>query len=206
MAAPAFKHEEIFTYADYLKWDTEERFELYSGIPVMMSPAPKSEHQKITLNIASELRALFKGKESPCQVFVAPYDVVLPEENESENSATNVVQPDVLVVCDKNKITPRNCLGAPDLAVEVLSPSTALNDQKYKYELYQKHGVKEYWIADPEAGFLIRYILDDAGKYQRDGVYAHGDMLPLFFLEEMMLDLSQVFESKEEELSSSSPV
>ncbi len=195
MGQAALKLEQPFTYSDYVIWETEERYELINGEPVLMAPAPNQRHQILAGNLFSELREVLRKSKSPCRAFIAPFDVVLPLPGQKENNSTNVVQPDVLVVCDAKKLTGRNCTGAPDLIVEVLSPSTAIKDQKQKFELYQGSGVREYWIAEPEAGYIIRYVLDSKGEYNREGVYGAQDSIALFFAEQS-LDLSLVFEEE----------
>jgi Uma2 family endonuclease len=196
MGAPALKNDYNIksTYSDYLQWETEDRYELLEGLPILMSPASNADHQNLAGAIYSEIRAILKKKESGCRVFIAPFDVVLPEINQNAEDSVNVVQPDVLVVCDSSKITSKNCTGAPDLVVEILSPSTAVNDQKFKYNLYEKHGVKEYWIVSPIDRYMICYHLNESGKYERKAVFTKNDKISLFFAEDELLNLSDVFE------------
>jgi len=128
-----------YTVADYLNWPDDERWELIAGEVYNMSPAPTVKHQSIVGDFYNQLKQQLKGKS--CVPYVAPLDVVL--------SDNDVVQPDVLVVCDPAKITEKNIQGAPDLVVEVLSPGTALKDMREKKALYERSGVREYVVIDP---------------------------------------------------------
>lgn len=119
-----------FTYADYKNWPDDERWEIIDGEEYNMTLAPTVKHQRISANLFSILTAFFKGKQ--CRPFYAPMDVVLDD--------FNVVQPDLLVVCDPNKITEANIQGAPDFVVEILSPSTKLKDKREKKALYERFG------------------------------------------------------------------
>lgn len=190
----AEKRESRFSYSDYLQWTTSDRYELHEGLPVLMSPAPGERHQSVTGALFAELRAAFKAKGAPCRVFIAPFDLVLPKETEDEPGASNVVQPDIFIVCDEKKITSRNCLGAPDIVIEVLSPSTALHDQGFKYDLYEKSGVREYWIVDPSAAYILRHMRNTDGRFARAGIYSRQEHIPVTVLGDDTLDLSLVFE------------
>ena len=149
------KEKEIFTYNDYLTWPDEERWEIIDGIAYAMSPAPKPYHQRISVNASELLNAALREKK--CKVYAAPADVIFSEKD--------VVQPDVFVVCDPKKITDDNIQGAPDLIIEILSPSTSDKDRTVKKDLYERNGVKEYLIFDPHYQCVYRYILGSDGKY-----------------------------------------
>lgn len=179
----ARKLEYKFTFQDYLTWPDDERWELIDGGAYNMSPAPSLKHQKVVINLAGMFRERLKGKS--CTPFIAPADVVLSQHD--------VVQPDVFVVCDKNKITDANIQGAPDLVVEVLSPATALKDKREKKALYEKHGVKEYILIDPTEIYLERFILKDGG-YGVPEVFGPTEVLQLHALEGLELPLWEVFE------------
>ena len=140
---PLHQEEQRYTYADYVTWPGDERWELIDGVPYAMSPAPTIGHQRIAGEIHRQLANFLKGK--PCEAFIAPVDVRLNADNDDDI----VVQPDVLVVCDKNKLDGKCCNGAPDFVVEILSPSTADHDRVNKFQVYVAAGVREYWIVDP---------------------------------------------------------
>ncbi len=138
MTLPQTKIDEKYSYADYLCWDDQERWELINGDVWDMSPAPSRLHQEISIRLSSLLYQYFKEKD--CSVYAAPFDVRLPEQDKAEDHAvTTVVQPDISVICDRKKLDERGCVGAPDLVIEILSPATAAKDLKVKRVL---HGVR----------------------------------------------------------------
>ena len=156
---PQNKPDQKFTYADYLKWPDEERWEIIEGKVWSMSPAPNTIHQEISMFLSSEIYNFLKGKS--CRVFAAPFDVRFTEfAQEHDEDIKTVVQPDISVICDPNKIDKQGCLGAPDIVVEILSPSTAYKDESEKLTLYEKHGVREYWIINPKGEYIQIYRLD----------------------------------------------
>jgi len=177
------KREGTFTYQDYCSWSEGERWELINGEAYDMTPAPTTKHQRIVVNLCGVLNE--KLRSGPCKVFVAPTDVVL--------SDYDVVQPDVFVVCDKKKITPDNIQGAPDLVIEVLSPSTSLKDKRDKKSLYERSGVKEYLIVSPEELFVERYLLKE-GKFTEPDIVGAHESLSLISLEHIDIPLREVFE------------
>lgn len=181
-----------FTYKDYLKWPDEERWELINGIAWDMSPAPNRKHQRISGKLFFQIEDYLKEKD--CEVYIAPFDVRLPENKEDNDKETDsVVQPDLLVVCDKSKLDEAGCNGAPDWILEILSPSTAVKDLNNKYQLYQARGVKEYWIIDPSNNYLTIYLLDVSGKYFRSGVYSSDSKVSTTTFPELTIDLNPVF-------------
>ncbi|MCP5051670.1 MAG: Uma2 family endonuclease, partial [bacterium] len=145
MSMPLRKNDEFFTYADYLTWPDDERWELIDGIPFNMSPAPSPYHQEILVNLIFEIKKSLK--DGDCKVYAAPFDVRLPEVHQTDGESSNVVQPDILVICDREKIDDKGCKGAPGFIIEIVSPGTAKKDMKFKLMLYEKHGVPEYWIV-----------------------------------------------------------
>ena len=139
--------KEKYTYGDYLTWCDEERWELIDGVPYNMTPAPSRAHQGISVELARQMANYLVGK--TCRIYTAPFDVRLPKGEEKDERIKTVVQPDLLVVCDESKLDDRGCKGAPDLIVEILSPHTAVKDMKTKRDLYERVGVEEYWLIDP---------------------------------------------------------
>ena len=174
-----------YTYADYRTWDDSERWELIDGIPYAMSPAPTRSHQKVVGRIYSRLEHFLRGK--TCEVYISPFDVRLNAGTKDDT----VVQPDILVVCDKSKLDESGCTGAPDMVVEVLSPSTARRDRWLKFTRYIKAGVREYWIVDPETKTASVHLLKD-GAYTVD-VYSDEDTVPVHVLDGCKIDLGEVF-------------
>ena len=120
-----------YTYADYLTWQFKERVELIKGRLFRMSPAPNVKHQEIVGDIYGNLWSFLKNK--PCRVFVAPFDVRLPNLDENNSKKYTVVQPDVTVICDASKLDEQGCNGAPDLVVEVLSPGNTAKEMNDKF-------------------------------------------------------------------------
>jgi len=143
----AQRKEERYTYADYCRWDDGQRWELIDGEAYLMAPAPTAFHQIVAFQIGHQVETALKDK--PCTVLLAPIDVRLPKAGEHDDTADTVVQPDVLVVCDAAKIDPRGVKGAPDWIVEVLSPATASYDHLTKRALYERAGVREFWLVHP---------------------------------------------------------
>jgi len=172
-----------YTVADYLGWNDDERWELIDGVAYNMSPAPVIKHQNIAGRLYSRLEQALRGKS--CQPFIAPVDVILSERD--------VVQPDVIVVCDPARITEKNIQGAPDLVVEVLSPSTAVKDLREKKALYQRAGVREYLVIDPSANYVQAWRQDGQQHFREAEVYAADDMLPLLALDGLEIALSELF-------------
>ena len=158
-----------YSYADYLTWKFSERVELIRGWIYKMSPAPRRRHQELSGNIFFALKS--KEELNKCKVYDAPFDVRLVKvKTVGDAHIDTVVQPDICVVCDLEKLDEAGCVGAPDLIVEVTSPGTAKKDYNEKYNLYEQNGVKEYWIASPEAQSVEIFYLEEEG-YQSLGVW-----------------------------------
>ncbi len=184
--------EATYSYADYLKWTFEERVELIKGKLFRMSPAPRRTHQEIGVVMGSEIYNYLKGK--LCKVYHAPFDVRFPSnQGDSDDQTFTVVQPDICVVCDPVKLDDAGCKGAPDLVVEILSPTTASKDLNEKYRLYEEHGVKEYWVVYPGENVLEIYELID-GKYISRGKFVREDQVRSNVLKGLVLNLEDVFE------------
>jgi Uma2 family endonuclease len=183
MTVEALRKEVYYTYADYCTWDDSERWELIDGVAYAMSPAPSWGHQDISGNLLRFFLNFLYGKE--CKVFHAPFDVRL---NADKNDDT-VVQPDIVIICDRSKLQGTGCVGAPDMVVEILSPSTSSHDRVVKFQLYEKAGIREYWIVDPEAKAVIAHVLEN-GRYN---ITIYTDMSPSRVLEGCEVDLSKVF-------------
>lgn len=155
------------TYADYLGWPEDVRYELIDGEAFLMAPGPDLAHQDIAGDIYRQLANALDGQ--PCRAFVAPLDVRLPKGDQADNLVDTVVQPDVLVVCDPTRLDRRGVRGAPDLVVEVLSPSTAGHDHVRKRRVYERAGVREYWLVHPADRMLTVYRLV-GGEYGKPWV------------------------------------
>lgn len=164
MGLAAEKGPERFTYREYRTWDEEDRWELIDGVAYSMSPAPRTNHQFTSMELTFKLRSFLEGK--PCRLFAAPFDILFPvTDDQDEDEVTTVVQPDLVVVCDPERLRPYGYWGAPSLVVEILSPSTSRKDLNEKFNLYQRAGVKEYWVVDPVGHWAQQYLLETEGRF-----------------------------------------
>ncbi len=146
-----------YSYADMLADNTEAQYEIISGEIVMMAP-PSTRHQEISFELSGQFYNQLKGRN--CQAFAAPFAVRLFEgAQDKPDDIDTIVQPDITVICDKNKIDGKGCKGAPDMVVEILSPSTRRYDMFTKLNLYARAGIKEYWIISPEQETVQLYVL-----------------------------------------------
>jgi Uma2 family endonuclease len=184
-----FDEEEIYmTSQDYLSWPDSPRYELIDGQPYMLA-SPSPEHQAILGQLHVQFHALLKGK--PCQVFISPLDVFL-NENRFDDT---VVQPDLFVVCDKNKITKKGCEGSPDLIIEIVSPSSGHMDRLIKHKRYKNAAAREYWIVDPETRIVEVHVLND-GNYIVSP-YSSEEKVAVDTFAGCEIDLSAVFPPEE---------
>lgn len=188
MALPLKK--ESYTFADCLTWPENERIELIYGEAVMMSP-PSTVHQKISGELFRQLANFLEGKK--CEVFSAPFGVRLFEKDgDSPENVDTMVEPDISVICDRDKLDRHGCKGAPDLIVEILSPSTQRRDRLIKLELYQRAGVREYWLVSPEEQ-TVQVLLFTNGLLLPRELYKKGDVAKVNVLEGCFLELEKVF-------------
>lgn len=184
MSIPAIgRRGERYTWSDYRTWPDDEHWEIIDGIAYAMSPAPSTKHQSVAGNLFARILQQLSGK--PCRPFIAPTDVRLSE--------ADVVQPDILVVCDPTKITPTHIEGAPDVVVEVLSPNTSAKDLREKKALYERSGVIEYVVVDPLEHYALRF-LHGADGYDKGTVFGADEKLSFATLEGIEVALWEVFE------------
>jgi Uma2 family endonuclease len=180
-----------YIYADYVSWPAEERWELIDGVAYDMSAAPSLQHQRVLGALFAQLRQQIGA---PCEVLLSALDVRLPEQNAAEDERTEtVVQPDILVVCDPEKLDDRGCLGPPDLIVEILSPHTAFKDMSEKVQLYERHGVREYWIVNPVAQYVLLFVLGDQGTFDPPSSYRNPASFQSTAFPDIHIELSKVF-------------
>ena len=178
-----------YTARDYLSWKTDELMELIRGKIHKMSPAPTRNHQRVSGDIYNLLRShFFPG----CEVYFAPFDVYLVHKNEDWQTTKNILQPDLCVICDLEKPFDKGCIGAPDLVVEILSPSTAQKDVGKKRDLYEEYGVKELWIVHPEEGTVLIHVLEN-GKYRLLPLLVKGQVLQSAAFPDLKVNLAEVF-------------
>jgi Uma2 family endonuclease len=168
----------LYTYWDYLKWTFMDRVELIRGKVVKMSPAPSRNHQLVVRVVNRFFDQYFLNR--PCGLFYAPFDVRLPVPGSIKDST--VVQPDLTVICDMDKVDQRGCFGVPDLLVEIVSPGNSRHDMNVKFQLYENSGVAEYWIIQPQERSVLIYYLKGK-KYIglppfTEGTVAQGHVFP----------------------------
>ena len=188
MALPAEKAR--YTFADCLAWDEKEWAEIINGEAVMMAP-PSRAHQEAVMSLSAQLHEYLRGKR--CKVYPAPFAVrPFEQDGDRPEDVDTMVEPDISVVCDPSKLDDAGCKGAPDLVIEILSPSSLRHDRFTKFNLYQRAGVREYWIVDPASKSAQSFVLED-GRYSAKGFGAAGDKMKVHILEDCILDLTQVF-------------
>ena len=189
--------EKRYTYRDLLSWEEDVRFELYDGYPVALA-SPTDVHQDISGKIFLQISSFLQGKK--CKVYFAPLDVrIYEKDGDLPQDVNTVLQPDLLVVCDPKKVDRRGVHGAPDLVVEILSKSTRRMDLLIKFNIYQRAGVREYWIVDPEVQLVTVYTLKDGVYRSPAAVYRADATVPVGVLEGCEVDLRTVFPDLDEE-------
>jgi Uma2 family endonuclease len=206
MAIPKV-HKDKYTYADYLTWPEDERWEIIDGVAYYwnappqkkeahsidsMSPAPSRKHQAIVRNLTGIFAFFLKDK--PCKAYPAPFDVRLANMHVNNNNIETVVQPDISIFCDPSKLDDRGANGVPDMVIEVLSDSTRNKDLSIKLLLYQKFGVKEYWIIDPSDDTIYVYKPASDGKYQVDHIYNKEEILKVGIFNDLSISVKDIFE------------
>ena len=188
MPVPAPKDR--YTFADCLTWSENTRIEIINGEAVMMSP-PTRIHQEISGELFRQLANFLEGKK--CKVYAAPFAVRLFEKDgDAPEDVDTMVEPDISVVCDHDKLDKHGCKGAPDLVVEILPPSTQRHDRLVKLDLYQRAGVREYWIADPDSSTVQVFMLKDGYLHPHE-VYSEKDIAKVNVLDGCFIELSKVF-------------
>lgn len=185
-----------YTYADYLTWQFDELVELIRGKVFRMSPAPNTSHQACSSNLHVIIGSYLRNK--ACKVFSAPFDVrlPLPPDQQASDKIDTIVQPDLCVICDLAKLDAKGCQGAPDWIIEILSESTAHKDLTDKFDLYQRAGVREYWVVHPSEGTVLPYLLTDEGAYEliRPNPFTVGEEVPVGIFPDLVVELGEVFE------------
>ncbi len=188
--------KEKFSYADYLSWKDDQRWELINGEPLLMSPAPNRYHQTISRRVGYQIEHYLQDK--TCEVFDSPFDVRLEEAGISDQNSFYVVQPDLVVVCDPSKLDDHGCIGVPDWIIEIISPSTASHDHIVKRAIYERFGVKEYWIIQPAERIVMVYQLTHEGCYGKPDVFSETDVITVGILPELQIVLKPVFKGMTE--------
>ena len=183
-----------YSYADYLTWMFQDRLELFKGKIFAMSPAPNKYHQIVSRELGGILWQSFKNHK--CNLFSAPFDVRLLNKNKStaNKDVFTVVQPDLCVICDENKLDDKGAIGAPDLVIEILSPGNSKKEMKYKYDLYEEAGVLEYWIVNPADKTILIFALQN-GLFVGQHPLIEEDKIRSLLFPDLDFDLDQIFNS-----------
>jgi Uma2 family endonuclease len=183
-----------YTYADYLTWRFEQSVELIKGKIFKMSPAPSRKHQKVSSILHGKIFIALQKKS--CELYSAPFDVRLLDKRKSSKANTDVytvVQPDICVICDRNKLDEKGCIGAPDLIIEILSPGNSKKEMKTKYALYEEAGVREYWIVFPSEYVLQQFILNEQEKYELKASFTEDEIFNAHIFPDLQIDLAEIF-------------
>ena len=189
---PVPQEERQYTYADYLTWSEDERWEIIDGVPYMQA-APSPAHQLISGELYRQFANYLQGK--PCKVYPAPFCVRLDVEK-NENDIKNVVEPDITIICDSSKLDERGCKGSPDMIIEILSPSTGKKDKVTKFNKYEKAGVKEYWLLEPDQKIVSVFLLQANSRFGRPEMYTDEDKITVSIFPDLIVDLSVVFSNQ----------
>lgn len=179
-----------YTYKDYISYDENEKIEIIEGKVYNMSPAPSRIHQKLITEILFRIRSYIEINNGSCEVYPAPFDVILKNEVEIIDDSKNIVQPDISVICDKRKLTNEGCTGSPDMIVEIVSPYNPNNDFIRKLNLYDKFKVKEYWIVNPMKKNVLIYKLDDNESYGMPDIYTFEDKIKVGIYNDLEIDFN----------------
>ena len=182
---PLPKPDQRYTYQDYLTWNDDQRWEIIDGYVYNMSPAPSINHQTIVVNLTRLLDTLLINHK--CRLFVSPTDVVLSE--------SDVVQPDIIIVCESEKITKNSIQGAPTVVIEILSPNTSKKDRIYKRNLYERSGVKEYLLVDPDDHYVECNRLGKDKQFKKSIYYTEEDELKFESIKDMKIAVSEIFKN-----------
>ncbi len=180
-----------YVYRDYLTWPEEQRWELIDGIAYQQA-APTWQHQSVVGELLTQFRTYLRGKE--CQVFAAPFDLRLSNTAAKDEEVATVIQPDLLVVCDKSRLKGTGYLGVPPLVIEVISPASSKMDRLYKFNKYEQAGVREYWLVEPEGKLVSVFTLQINQRYGRPEIYSEEDEIPVGIFRELRISLKEVFE------------
>lgn len=187
---PMLQPDKKHNYADYLTWPDEERWEIIDGIPYMLA-APTWQHQSVSGQLMMQFGNYLSSK--TCRAFSAPFDLRLPEGDEADEDVETVVQPDVTIVCDRSRLKGTGYYGVPALIIEIVSPATGKMDRLLKFNRYEKAGIKEYWIVDPDSKLVSVFTLQGNNRYGRPETYTDTDSVKVSAFPNLAIDLKEVF-------------
>ncbi|MGY6277938.1 Uma2 family endonuclease [Methylomonas sp. MgM2] len=183
-----------YSYADYLTWQLDETIELIRGKISLMTPAPNVNHQRLSIYLSSHVFMYFEHK--PCQVFSAPFDVRLYDRRKSilaSKDIFTVVQPDICVICDPDRLDEQGCNGAPDWIIEIVSKGSSQKDAQIKHALYAEAGVNEYWLVFPYEALIQQFVLHESGQYRLKVSFAGDDQAASHLFPDLKIDLTELF-------------
>ncbi|HEY9071661.1 MAG TPA: Uma2 family endonuclease [Candidatus Ozemobacteraceae bacterium] len=180
-----------YTYADYLTWPDEERWEIVDGEAYAMTPAPTPAHQSVVIELGTQFHAFLRG--TPCRVFPAPIDLLIPAGDEPDEEVDTVVQPDLIVICDEKKIGEKRIRGAPDLVIEVSSPATSSRDAILKRRRYERAGAREFWLVHPTDRLVTVFRLGIDKTFDKPLYFDAEGRIDVGVLPGLTIDLAQVF-------------
>ena len=190
MAGSVKRKQQRYSYADYLTWDDDRRYEIIDG-EVFDMTSPSLLHQSISGELSRQMANYFEDK--PCKVFAAPLDVLLAKNASRSDEVFTVVQPDIMVVCDPKKIEERGIVGAPDLVVEIISPSTSSKDNIIKRRVYEQAGVKEFWLISPVERLIRVNKLGKDGRFEREEIYDDTAQIAIAQFAGLSIDCRRLF-------------
>lgn len=176
----ALAQAKVYTEDDYYNLPENIRAELIEGNVIYNQAAPSRIHQTILMELSGTIRDYLKSKGGSCRVYPAPFAVKLKKDRKT------IVEPDISVICDPNKLTDRGCTGAPDWIIEIISPGNSSNDYILKLNLYANSGVREYWIVDPDKKRVFVYFLEKA-KFEVE-TYTFHDKIKVNIYDDLYID------------------
>ena len=180
----AVKQPTTITIKDYEAYPEDERTEVYEGVPFAMA-APSVLHQELSGELYYQLKDYIRKRNGNCKVFHAPFDVKLSDD------LLTIVQPDISIVCDPNKLDKKRCNGAPDFIIEIVSSSNASDDYIRKTYYYKEYGVKEYWIVDPLKEYVTVFHFDNDSSPE---YYTFDDKIKVGIYEDLYIDFAPLKE------------
>ena len=173
---------QLITLEQYEALPEDRRVEVFDGIVYDMA-SPSQEHQTISMELSTVLNTYIKGKKDSCRVFHAPFDVKLSDQ------PLTIVQPDLMIICDKDKLDGKRCNGAPDFIIEIISPSNPADDYIRKLYYYKNAGVREYWIVDPRRKtVIVNYFEGNKLNIQ----YSFESVIKVNIYEDLLINFSEI--------------
>jgi Uma2 family endonuclease len=179
-----------YTYANYLTWRFTERVELIKGYVHKIEPVPNVLHQKVSMKLSVIL--LNYTEKNKYNVFAAPFDVRLFKKSSADTKVTTVVQPDLCIICDENKLDDRGCVGAPDLIIEIVSPGNSKRELKTKFDLYEENNVLEYWVVHPTEKSIQQFVLIK-NKFQLVHTFFEEDKMECKVFKGLVIRVKNIF-------------